>query len=64
MSTTAIRITDDDDQASIGEAIGHLNHLAKREIPVVGTPDYPTPWDTAHRRMDDPLDRWLEARGR
>jgi hypothetical protein len=57
----AVRVTEDDDRASIGEAIGHLNHLAKREIPVVGTDAYPTPWDIAHRRMDQPLDDWLAA---
>lgn len=59
---TVLRVTDDDDRASIGEAIGHLNHLAKREMRVVGTEEFPTPWDKAHRRMDGPLDDWLAAR--
>jgi hypothetical protein len=59
---TTVIVEDEDDQASIGEAIGHLNHLCKREFPAVGTEDHPTPWDIAHRRMDDPLDQWLARR--
>jgi hypothetical protein len=29
MTATIIRVTDDDDRTSIGEAIGHLNNAAK-----------------------------------
>ncbi len=34
------------------EALGHLSHRAQREIPKVGTADFPTPWDLRHREID------------
>lgn len=42
--------------AQIAERIAHLNHLAKREMAVVGSTKYPTPWDSLHARINTQLD--------
>ncbi len=45
-------ITDETTRAELVEALGHMNHRAQREFPVVGTPDLPTPWDLRHASLD------------
>jgi len=35
---------------------------ASREMYVVGTADYPTPWDVRHGRVDQLLDEWEATR--
>lgn len=56
-----LRVTDDTTKADIAEALGHVLHRAKRQTPVVGTAEFPTPWDTAHEMLDSLLDDWLRA---
>ena len=51
-------ITDESTAADIAEAIGHVNHLAKRSPHVLGTIDYPTDWDRTHELLDAMLDDW------
>jgi len=51
-----IVVTDETSADELAEALGHLVHAAKREMPVVGNPDHPTPWDAAHGRIDVLLD--------
>lgn len=46
----------------LAECLQHLCRFAKRQQCVVGTAEYPTPWDRAHRRMDGPLDDLLAKR--
>lgn len=50
------------DAAVIAERIAHLCYLAKREMPVVGTPRAPTPWDQLHKRIDAQLDNWQRCK--
>ena len=38
------------------EAIGHVNHEAKRQMCIVGTEAHPTPWDRMHRLVNEYLD--------
>ena len=35
---------------------------AKREMPKVGTAEYPTEWDVAHSYLDELLSEWEAAR--
>jgi hypothetical protein len=48
-------------RADIAEALTHLNHHAKRQIPKPGTPDFPTAWDKAHALIDARLYEWQAA---
>lgn len=54
-------VDDDTTRAELAECLTHLSHAAKRVMPVVGSTEHPTPWDVAHRRMDEPIDEWLAA---
>ena len=56
-----IRITDESTKSEIAEALGYANHTAKREMPVVGTPTAPTPWDQRHKLIDSLLYDWQRA---
>lgn len=40
------------------ESLTRLCHLAKREMPAVGTTLHPTPWDLLHIRINTQLDQW------
>lgn len=53
----AIRINDDSTRAEIAEALTHLAFRAAREIHVVGTPEFPTPWDRRHVALNELLDQ-------
>ena len=59
---TTLRITDESTAEEIAEALGHMLHAAQREMPVVGTPDHPTPWDQRHRGLDMLLADWQRAK--
>lgn len=48
-------------RSDIAEALHHLNHHAKRQIPKPGTPDFPTGWDKAHALIDARLHEWQAA---
>lgn len=48
-------------RAEIEEALGHAVHAAQRTFQVVGTPELPTRWDTAHRHINALLYRWQMA---
>lgn len=52
-----IRVTDHSTRPELLEALTHLTFRAKREIPVVGTVDFPTPWDRRHGALNDLLDQ-------
>lgn len=43
------------DRAALIEALGHLNHAARRCIPKVGNDVLPTPWDLRHRAINEHL---------
>lgn len=58
---TALRVTDDTTRAELAEAMAHVLRLAKREMPKVGTAEYPTPWDTRHATLDALLTDWEQA---
>lgn len=51
-----------DDRRELEEALGHLSFTAQRQIPRPGTPEFPTAWDLAHKRIDDALTLWQLAR--
>lgn len=57
--TRVIRVTDDTTADELAECLTHLCKHAKRQQCIIGTLDQPSPWDTAHRRMDGPLDEYL-----
>lgn len=48
---------DTPDLARIEAELIGLVHAAKRCIPVVGTPEFRTPWDRAHAEIDRLLDQ-------
>jgi hypothetical protein len=50
-----------DDRAQIAEALLHLSFAAQRKTPRVGNTILPTPWDLAHRQIDDHLTLWQLA---
>lgn len=56
----AIVVRDDSSREDLVEALAHLSFRAAREIHVVGTRDYPTPWDRRHGAIDQLLTQ-LEA---
>jgi hypothetical protein len=45
-------ITDQSTRDELVEALGHMNHRARREFPKVGTPEVPTPWDLRHASLN------------
>jgi hypothetical protein len=49
-------IGDGEGREELQEALGHLVHRAKRCVGVVGTKEFPTPWDKAHGHIDNVLD--------
>lgn len=60
--TAALRVVDDATRDELEEALGHLVHAAKRVVPVVGTDEYPTAWDKAHKLIDVRLTEWQACR--
>ena len=48
----------DETPAEILEALTYVNRLAKRAPAILGTVDYPTDWDAAHRSLDQLLTDW------
>lgn len=56
--TPAFTVTDDTQTSEVTEALAHLCARARREFPVVGTGEHPTPWDIVHRQIDEALDDW------
>lgn len=56
-----IRVSDDSTRADIAEAMTNLCARARREMPVVGTVDLPTPWDKRHEALDALLTDWEQA---
>ena len=46
-------------RADLVEFVGHLCHTAKRTPAIIGTDEYPTPWDRAHADINDALDLLL-----
>ena len=43
-------------RSELHEALTHLAQRAAREFPVVGTSEFPTPWDLRHTAIDELLD--------
>lgn len=43
--------------ADLIEALGHMVKAARREFPVVGTDEHPTPWDKRHQVINGYLDQ-------
>lgn len=62
VTVAALRITEESTRPEIAEAITHLGQRARREFPVVGTEDQPTPWDLRHQAIDMLLVDWERAR--
>lgn len=52
---TPAEVADSRDRAALVEALGHLNHAARRCIPKVGNDALPTPWDLRHQAINDHL---------
>ena len=46
-------------RADLMEYVGHLCHTAKRTPAIIGTDEYPTPWDSIHADIDQALDLLL-----
>jgi hypothetical protein len=63
MSVSHPAIDADADRADLIEALLHHCHTAKREMPVVGNEDHPTPWDIRHQQLNEQLTE-LEAMDR
>ncbi|MGZ4574772.1 MAG: hypothetical protein ACXVXY_07215 [Mycobacteriaceae bacterium] len=59
-TTTADERHEEASREDITEALGYLCRAAKRQPCVVGTDEYPSRWDQAHRRINDTL-TMLEA---
>lgn len=57
----AIRVTDTSTREELAEAMTNLCARARREMPVVGTADLPTPWDKRHEALDALLTDWEQA---
>lgn len=65
MST--LRITDDSTPEDIAEALGHMLHAAKREVPIHRKSelrDDLTPYDLRHQGLDMLLLDWERAKAR
>lgn len=43
------------ERAELIEALGHLNHAARRCFPKVGNETLPTPWDLRHQAINEHL---------
>ena len=56
-----IKVSDDSTRADIAEALRNLCQRARREMPVVGTAELPTPWDKRHHAIDELLDDYERA---
>ena len=54
-------VTDHPTPDEIRTALGHMCHRAKREMPVVGSAERPTPWDQRHKVIDGLLTDLLEG---
>lgn len=61
MTVTTTWITSTSTRADIATALTEVVHDAKREVGVIGTAEYPTPWDGCHRHIDVLLDAWQAA---
>lgn len=48
-------------RTSVEHALAAACRAAKREFPVVGTPECPTAYDAQHQRIDGLLDDWLDS---
>lgn len=48
-------------KAELAEAITNICFRARREMPVVGTPRAPTPWDRRHQELNRLLDEYERA---
>lgn len=46
------------------EGLTYLCFTARREFPVLGTPEFPTPWDRRHAQIDELLTELDELEGR
>lgn len=55
-----IRVTDTSTRDELIEALTHLAFRAAREVPAVGSDEYPTPWDRRHAALNELLTQ-LEA---
>jgi hypothetical protein len=56
-------ITEDTTPEDVIEALGHLNGEAKKCRQVVGNSEWQSPWDIAHERINDALDKLELIRG-
>lgn len=62
MTATTAEVRDEPvTRADAEEALGHLCQRAKREFPVVGSPEHPTPWDIRHAAINRHLTDWQHA---
>jgi len=61
MTVTTTWITDTSTRTDIATALTEAVHDAKREVGVIGTDEYPTPWDGCHRHIDVLLDAYDQA---
>jgi hypothetical protein len=54
-----VKVTAKTTRCEIEEAIGHLNDNAKKCHQVIGTEKWESPWDKAHRQINDLLDHLI-----
>lgn len=61
MSIDYVKVTDATTEDELAEYLHNMNDFAKRQQCIVGDSHGETAWDKAHRRMDGPLDDWLQT---